>query len=106
MMSAPVESSRSTPVEELPQRELLTDGGLGGIGGLLQSLISSGSGSATGGGVDGELMRSVLMTLNGVVAGQREEIRWWRDRYCQLEERYERERERNRGAGEAQDASR
>jgi len=46
-------------------------------------------------------MKQMLQTLNHVVAQQQADIRWWRERYVALEEKYE----RSRGTGSAQDPS-
>jgi len=69
----------------------------GGLGGMLQSLL----GGAGAGGGDSALLKQTLQTLNCVIAQQQADIRWWRERYVALEEKYE----CSRRAGEAQGQS-
>jgi len=58
----------------------------GGSAGIAELMSVLGGAGATGRG-DSDALRMAITSLAGVVAGQREEIRWWRDRYCRLEEK-------------------
>ena len=69
-------------------REPVAAGSLGDLSGLLRA-FTGGSEAAPASGLSNGAIEAIVTTLGGVIAGQREEIRWWRERYCRLEERYE-----------------
>lgn len=65
-----------------------------GLAELMNLMKGSGRRQQPVGGADDAALLVVITTLAGVVGDLRAELRWWRDRYMSLEERYEQSRDR------------